>query len=313
VSETTIPGGLVDAHAHLTLDLGGAGLPDGDWPARVAHNLAAQRAAGVLAARDAGSRDGIDGALLDPARVVAAGRFLAPEGRYHAHLIRPTPPGELLGEVERQARAGVPWIKVIADFPGPDGNWFAPVVNYDAELVGRAVAAAHAHGARVMAHVSGPVVGDLVGAGVDSIEHGPLIAGPLVAELARRGTLWCPTLATIERHLLPIFDVLPEVPRQWERWGTTLGLAVSLGVPLLVGTDELGPGAVADEAEALVRIGRLTPAQALHAATDGARAALRLPAVAGDEVVVDGDPARDITSLRRVRAVRTAAAPPPPS
>ncbi|MCW2983709.1 MAG: hypothetical protein JWR63_1279, partial [Conexibacter sp.] len=51
MSATTIPGGLVDAHVHLTLDLDEAGLPAGDWAARVAHNRAAQRAAGVLAWR----------------------------------------------------------------------------------------------------------------------------------------------------------------------------------------------------------------------------------------------------------------------
>jgi imidazolonepropionase-like amidohydrolase len=161
--------GLVDAHVHLTLDLAGAGLPD-DPAARVAANLELLQRSGVSAVRDAGSRDGLPVALPAGAGV-AAGRFLAPEGGYLAHLLDPTPPGELVDEVERQGRAGTPWIKIIADFPGPDGNWFAPRVNYDAELVARAVAAAHAHGARVMAHVSGPIVGDLVRAGVDSIEH----------------------------------------------------------------------------------------------------------------------------------------------
>ncbi|HWI72800.1 MAG TPA: amidohydrolase family protein [Baekduia sp.] len=307
---TTIPGGLVDAHAHYTLDLDDAGLPEGDWAARVAHNLAAARAAGVLAARDAGSRDGLDPALLGGAQVVAAGRFLAPAGRYHAHLIRPTPPEELVAESERQARGGVPWVKVIADFPGADGNWFAPVVNYEVALVERAVAAAHAHGARVMAHVSGPVVGELVRIGVDSIEHGPLIDAALVDEMAARGTLWCPTVATIERHIAPLRDVAPPVAACFERWARTLPLAVARGVPVLAGSDELGPAGVAAEAEALVRIGGLTPAQATHAATAVPRRVLGLPADAGEAVTFDGDPTKDIMSLARVRTI---AAPPPPS
>jgi imidazolonepropionase-like amidohydrolase len=296
---TTIAGGLVDAHAHLTLDLEDAGLAPG--PGRVPVNVAAAWSAGVLALRDAGSRDGIAPELLDGARAVAAGPFLAPAGGHLPHLIgTPTPPGALVAAVEAQVATGLPWIKVMADFPGADRDWFAPNVNYATGELAAAVAAAHAGGARVMAHVSGPVVGELVRIGVDAIEHGPSIEEELVAELARRGTLWCPTVATIERHL-------PAGHPAIARWGRTLPLAVCLGVPVLAGSDELGPRGVAVECEALVRLGGLTPAQALAAATDVPRAALRLPAVAGDGATFDGDPATDVTALARVLAVRRAA------
>src|ERR1700712_4601742 len=78
---TTIAGGLVDAHAHLTLDLDGAGSASAEGPARVAVNAAATHGAGVLAIRDAGSREGIAGAGSGSLRrVIAAGPFLAPEG-----------------------------------------------------------------------------------------------------------------------------------------------------------------------------------------------------------------------------------------
>jgi imidazolonepropionase-like amidohydrolase len=267
-------GGLVDAHVHLTLDLAGAGLPD-DPAERVRRNLALLERSGVVAVRDAGSRDGLP-EPLPAGRGVAAGRFLAPAGGHLAHLLVPTPPAALVDEVEAQARAGTPWIKLIADFPGPDGDWFAPRINYEPALVARAVAAAHAHGARVMAHVSGPVVGDLVRAGVDSIEHGPMIEAPLLEEMARRGTLWCPTIATIERHLLPIADVVPEVARQVRRWATVVPLAVELGIPVLAGSDELGPLGLGLELDALQRLGGLRPEQVAHAAGDGARVALGL-------------------------------------
>lgn len=309
---TTIPGGLVDAHAHLTLDLDDVGLAPG--PGRVAVNIAAAHGAGVLAIRDAGSRSGIPPELLDPARHVAASRFLAPQGGPSPTLYDPVAPSELVAAVEADARAGAPWIKVMADYPGPDGNWFAPRVLYDLDLVSEAVEVAHAHGARVMAHVSGPIVGDLVRAGVDSIEHGPLVDGPLVEEMARRGTLWCPTVATIERHLRPLLDDVPEVRRTFQRWAVTLPLAARLGVPVLAGSDELGPRGVIREVEALVRIGTLSPAEALHAATVAPREALGLAAIDGDAVVVDGDPTEDVSALGRVVEVRRApAAPPPPS
>ncbi|HET6506667.1 MAG TPA: amidohydrolase family protein [Baekduia sp.] len=278
---TTIPGGLVDAHAHLTLDLGaGPG---------VAANRAAARAAGVLAVRDAGSRHGIPPDELDGAREVAAGAFLAPAGGHLPHLLEPTPPAALVDAARAQVAAGVPWIKLMADFPGPDHDWFAPAVNYDLELVAEVVRVAHAGGARVMAHVSGPVVGDLVAAGVDSIEHGPMVDEAVVEAMAERGTAWVPTVATIARRTGPL-----------EVWRRTLPRAVALGVPVLVGTDELGPAGVAAEAEALVRLGGLSPADVLHAATEGARAVLRLPAQDGDAVTFAGDPAADVTSLARV-------------
>jgi imidazolonepropionase-like amidohydrolase len=298
VTSTTIAGGLVDAHAHLTLDLEDVGLEPG--PGRVPVNVAAAWSAGVVALRDAGSRAGIDPASLDPARQVAAGPFLAPAGRYHEQLHVPVSGEALVDVVERLARDGAPWVKVVADFPGPDGDWFAAPVNYPVDLVTRAVAAAHEHGARVMAHVSGAVVDELVRAGVDSIEHGPLIEEPLLAEMARRGTLWCPTVATIERHIAPLRGAVPAVGEQFARWSRTLRAALALDVALLVGSDELGPRGVAAECEALVRLGGLTPAQALHAASDGAREALALPAVAGDAATFDGDPAADVTALGRV-------------
>jgi imidazolonepropionase-like amidohydrolase len=302
VPRTTIPGGLVDAHAHLTLDLDEVGLAPG--PGRVAINVAAAHGCGVLAMRDAGSRHGIAAELVDPARHVVASRFLAPRGGPNPSLYDPVAPDELVAAVTADARAGAPWIKLIADYPGDDGNWFAPRVLYDLVLVAEAVRAAHAHGARVMAHVSGPIVGDLVRAGIDSIEHGPLVDEPLAEEMAARGTLWCPTIGTIERHLRPLYDVAPDVPPTFERWAATVPRAVALGVAVLAGSDELGPRGLRHEIDALVRLGGLTPAQALHAATDGARVALDLPAVDGDAAVFDGDPAQDLTALERVVEVR---------
>lgn len=278
---TTIPGGLVDAHCHLTLDFGHGG--------GIAGARAAARAAGVLACRDAGSRSGIEPSSLDPEREVAAGRFLAPAGGHLKHLLDPTPPEALLEEVSAQVARGVPWIKIMADFPGRDRNWFAPVVNYDMDLIAEAVRVAHAGGARVMVHVSGPSAGALVDAGVDSIEHGPMIDERVVEAMAARGTLWVPTVGTIERHTGPL-----------EAWRRTLPLAVALGVPVLVGSDELGPDGVAREAEALVRLGGLSAADVLHAATEMARSVLRLPVQDGDAVTVDGDPREDVTSLGRV-------------
>jgi imidazolonepropionase-like amidohydrolase len=132
---------------------------------------------------------------------------------------------------------------------------------------------------------------ELVLAGVDSIEHGPLVDGPVLEEMAARGTLWVPTVATIAAHVGML-----------AQWRASLPLAAELGVAVLAGSDELPAGSLHREVEALVAAG-LPPAVALDAATTTARAALRLPARPGDVVTFDADPRLDPAVLRRPVAV----------
>jgi imidazolonepropionase-like amidohydrolase len=285
----------VDAHLHLTMDFTDAAPPPG--AERVAHNVRALQRAGVLAARDAGRP------LWAPeprdehaARYAGADRFLAPAGGFHRAMHEPVERSEVVAAAVAQARAGRRWIKLVADFPGEDGNWFAPRIGYPAELVAEVVRAVHAEGARVMTHVSGPMVCDLVLAGVDSIEHGPLVDGPVLEQMAARGTLWVPTVATIAAHVGML-----------AQWRASLPLAAELGVVVLAGSDELPAGSLHREVEALVAAG-LPPAVALDAATTTARDALRLPARPDDVVTFDADPRLDPAVLRRPVAVLAAGA-----
>jgi hypothetical protein len=81
--------GLVDAHAHPAVSAGPAGLVALDAGAARA-NLAARARAGITVVRDAGSPGGVT-LELTPApglpAVQAAGRFLAPAGRYYPALL----------------------------------------------------------------------------------------------------------------------------------------------------------------------------------------------------------------------------------
>jgi imidazolonepropionase-like amidohydrolase len=246
------PDGLVDAHVHLTMDFAGDAPAPGHG--RVAENLRRMRAAGVVAVRDAGHPPSAPAPRGEG--VVAAGAFLAPADGFHAEIHDPVAPSDLLGAVRAQLAEGTPWIKVIADFPGPDGNWFAPRTNYAPELIASVVEVAHEAGARVMTHVSGPMVGELVRAGVDSIEHGPMATPDVVREMAERGTLWTPTVATIASYVGP----LPQ-------WRESIPLAVSLGVPVLAGSDELPAGRLWDEVVALHELAGLSAEDAVAAAT----------------------------------------------
>jgi imidazolonepropionase-like amidohydrolase len=270
--------GLVDAHVHLTFDFAGDGPAVG--AARLAANRQRLRAAGILAARDAGRLPASPAVTGDG--LVAAGVFLAPAGGFHAGLHEAVAPEALVAAALAQIDAGSSWVKLIADFPGADGNWFAPRVAYDPDLVAELVAAVHGAGARLMAHVSGPLVGTLVGLGVDSIEHGPLADEAVLRAMAERGTLWTPTVATIASYVGP----LPQ-------WRETIPRAVALGVPVLAGSDELGAGELWREVAALHEHGGLTPEQAFAAATDVPRRALDLPAGPADRVACPADPRDD--------------------
>lgn len=282
--------GLVDAHTHLSMDFNQTQQPAGSAPlpagsgALIAANLATHLAKGVTVVRDAGRLPNT--ALGEPQMrrppVIAAGYLLAPAARFHAGIYNPVAPNDLIATALAEVEQGIQWVKIIADFPGPDWNWFNPIVNYAPELVCKLVKEVHAAGARVMAHVSGPFVAELIRAGVDSIEHGTLMTPELAVALADQGASWTPTFATVTQYIEPL-AALPnttgEAVRQvFAQWRAALPLAERLGVPILAGTDEVGHGALDKEIAQLHRFG-LSVEGALAAASTTARTFFDLPAL----------------------------------
>ena len=163
--------GLVDAHAHPAVGRD-AGMLVALGRSETVNVLAAWAASGVCLVRDTGSPGGSVLELdLVPGlpRLQAAGRFLAPAGRYFPALLSEEVPEQrltelALGELARGGR----WVKVIADFPlvtdgMPSGP---PGLTYSREAVEAMVAAVHAAGGRVAAHVTTDRVSELVRAGV---------------------------------------------------------------------------------------------------------------------------------------------------
>jgi imidazolonepropionase-like amidohydrolase len=280
----TLPGGLVDAHFHAALDFEDRGL---SRERLIELNLAALQRAGVLAARDVGQPP--DAPWLEQGdRLVAARTLLAPPGRYFPGLSEPTPPERLVETAVAQVRAGARWVKVIADFPDPDGNWFEAPANYPPETLRAMADAVHAEGGRVAAHTTGTAAADAVLAGADTIEHGPTLDEERIEEMARRGTAWVPTLWAATRHVPPA--VLGPLAA---RLRPLLALALRLGVPVLAGSDEAPAGSLHLEVAKLVEIGGLSPEQALGAASTDARAFLDLPVPEGDLVTYAADPRED--------------------
>jgi imidazolonepropionase-like amidohydrolase len=296
--------GLVDAHVHLTFEARDRlGLERGT-PELIAAQLDLHRRAGVLAVRDAGSLPGV---ALEPepgggGRVVGCGPFLAPPDLFLAHLYEPTPPEAAVDAARERVRRGWPWVKIIADHPGPGGSPLAPRLGYPFDLMAQIADAVHAEGGRLAVHVMGDIVREVVEAGADSVEHGNWADPDTVREMAARGAAWCPTLTTVLHHIEPVADRLAAARALLDRQRETLPLAAELGVTLLAGTDEEPHGSVADEVAALVRFGVPAPA-AIASATTGARRFLGLPGLEdgapADVVVYDSDPRADLAVLAR--------------
>lgn len=306
-----LPGGLVDLHLHLALDVAGLGL-EHDRVALVQRNHEAVTRAGLLAGRDIGAPPTAPGLLdLPPERFQQASRLLGPEGRSYPLICEHVEADGLVARGRALAQAGADWVKVMWDFPGPDGNWLAAPANYPVETLAALVEAVHDAGARVAVHSTGPHVAAAVACGVDSVEHGPSLDEATLAEMGRRGTGWVPTLWTAHRHLDPLAALgagpaaLAEgVFANAER---LLALAPGLGVPVLAGSDELPAGELWREVEALVRHG-LDGRAALTAASTGARAFLGLAAPPDDLVTYEDDPRVDPAVLARPAAVVLAGA-----
>ncbi|MEZ4501111.1 MAG: amidohydrolase family protein [Dehalococcoidia bacterium] len=299
--------GLVDAHAHLALASPGGRDLEGRMHASARRHLDA----GVLLVRDPGG-PGHDVVEFGPEhglpRVINAGRFLAPRGRYMLGLAREIDAAMLPDAAGEEASRSGAWAKVIGDFFGPDGR-ITP--NFSLEQLRGAAERVHALGARITIHaMSREAIELALEAGFDAIEHGTDMTLDLVEELARRGTTWVPTLLIGDpiRASAAGFGAPPEEVRRWHAAVDALPRAVahaaSLGVRLLAGTDAgmVPHGLVARERDLLIEAG-VSAEAALASASWGARAYLGLPGIEegapADLVVYDSDPRVDLGALHR--------------
>src|SRR6476659_8039456 len=260
--------GLVDAHCHVGLGQRGAIELD-----EAIAQAETERDVGALLLRDAGSPtdtrsfDDRD----DLPRIIRAGRHLARPKRYTPGLpIDVEDESELPAAVAEQARRGDGWVKLVGDWIDRGVGDLAPLWSDD--VLVDAIAAAHAEGARVTAHVFGEdALGGLIAAGIDCIEHGTGITDDVIAMMLERGTALVPTLINIE-NFPGIADAAEKYPtyakHMRDLYATCYprtGAAREAGIPIYAGTDagsRVAHGRIADEIEALKRIG-MTPTEAL--------------------------------------------------
>ncbi|WP_265523236.1 amidohydrolase family protein [Oerskovia flava] len=308
--------GLVDVHCHI-----GLGADGGVDAATAQAQAVADRDAGVLLVRDAGSP--VDTGWVhrrpDLPRLVRAGRHLARPKRYlRGYGLELEDVHDLPGAVRREARAGDGWVKIVGDWIdrslGDEGD-LRPL--WPDDVLAEAVAVAHAEAARVTVHAfSDEVIPSLLAAGVDCIEHGTGIHPDLMYEISERGVAVTPTLLQIgefERIAARADGRYPRFAARMRalharRYEQARQL-FEAGIQVLVGTDAggtIGHGRIADECAELVAAG-IPAADVVAAASWQAREYLGYAALvegsSADFVVYPSDPRADVGVLRAPTAV----------
>jgi imidazolonepropionase-like amidohydrolase len=300
--------GLVDAHCHVGLGpQGGVELDEAIAQAE------AERDAGALLLRDCGSP--IDTRSLDDRddlpRIIRAGRHLARPKRYIPGLpIDIEDESQLPDAVAEQARRGDGWVKLVGDWIDRGIGDLAPLWSDD--VVKAAIDAAHAHGARVTAHVFGEdALPGLIKGGIDCIEHGTGLTDDTIALMVEHGTALVPTLINVE-NFPGIADAAGKYPTYaahmrdlYANAYPRLAAAHDAGLRIFAGTDAGGMiahGRVADEVEALKGIG-MSPTEALGAACWNARSWLGRPGLddgaSADLLCYKDDPRQGAAVLNR--------------
>jgi imidazolonepropionase-like amidohydrolase len=300
--------GLVDAHCHIGLDEHG----EVDRATAEAQALA-DRDAGALLLRDCGSpadtrwvqeRD-------DLPRLIRADRHIARTRRYIRNFAHEVEPDELTAYVERAARQGDGWVKLVGDWIERDRGDLAP--SFPPDAFAAAIETAHALGSKVTAHCFGTeVLPMLIDAGIDCIEHGTGLTEELVDTMVERGTALVPTamnLANFPTYADQAGDKFPAYAATMRdlhaRRRDTIMAAWEAGVPIYAGTDAGGVlphGGIAGEVAELASYG-IPPEDALGAASWRAREWLGLngtleEGAPADFVVYDADPRQDLAVLR---------------
>lgn len=318
---TAIPG-LIDAHTHMTYywDRRPGTRPLGQRRRPAVTVYLAQENArrtletGVTTVRDLGAPNQTDfamreliemGAMTGPRMFVSGQGISAPRGG-----TAPGPDAMRAATLDR-LEAGADWIKVYASRGSFDSVDTTQTLTFDEMKA--IVDTAHAQNTKVAIHSYGPSgVKDAVRAGADSVEHGIDLDDETLREMARRGTVWVPTIDH-NRYYVDARDEYGFSPESIGPLKEYIGRnlestrrAIEAGVRIAMGSDAVFTmfGQNTRELAWFVKAG-MTPEQALASATTvpaamlgaGDRLGRIAPGFLADIVAVDGDPLARIEVL----------------
>jgi imidazolonepropionase-like amidohydrolase len=314
--------GLIDLHTHITYywDRAPGTRPLGQRRRPAETVFLAQENArrtletGVTTVRDLGASNETDLAMRD---LIVRGAMVGPRMFVSGQGLSVGRDGQSLGidgfrrAADDRIRAGADWVKVYASRGSFDSVDTTQTMTF--EEMKAIIETSHAQNRKVAIHSYGPSgVKDAVRAGADSVEHGVDLDDETLSEMARRGTVWVPTIdhnryyvdAREEYGFKPeaIGPLQDYISRNLE----SARRAVKAGVRLGMGSDAVFTmfGQNTRELEWFVKAG-LTPVQALATATTTGAALLGMERQLGrvaagylaDLVAVEGDPTTDIAAL----------------
>ncbi len=337
----TLMPGLIDAHSHLLLhpynearwDDQVLKEPLAERICRATKHARDDLLSGFTTLRDLGTegagyadvgiKSAIDKGIIPGPRLLVTTKAIVATGSYAPRGFAPEwrlPQGadeadgdNLRRVVREQIRGGADWIKVYADTPHGPAPGPKPAFSLDElKLI---VSTAKDAGVPVVAHAqSKEGIRRATLAGVETVEHGDFGDVEVFRLMANHNVAYCPTLAAAEAYARYFGGWEPSKPETKELRSKrdSFKAALEAGVTIVNGSDigVFAHGSGARELELLVDYG-MTPVQALRAATVDAAKALHVaekvgavkPGLLADLVAVEGDPTKEIKTLRRVKLV----------
>ncbi len=348
LSAATVLPGLIDSHTHIFLwgeDPAKGGYDENILKAGIAlraarATFACRRALeqGFTTIRDletegAGYGDieikqAIEEGAIPGPRIFGATRAISTTGGYNLEGYAPEldmPKGAQLvdGPVEarkaarQQLEHGADWIKVYMthrSWVDKQGNLISqPTLTL--EELKAVVDETHGWGKKVACHAyNGIGLQRALDGGCDSIEHGLEITDAQIAQMARQGTWYCPTISPYYGDWAPANT--PGGKRDRARAAVheaSFKKALNAHLKIVFGTDIGGmpwTEPIAQEFQRMVGFG-MAPMDAIQAATSRAAEMLDMkgeigvvaPGAFADIVAVSGDPLKDVRILEHVRFV----------
>lgn len=336
---TLLPG-LIDAHAHYTLDPTEGSLPaiarrsDAEIVLMAAGHAARALRAGITTARGAGSIRNLECVLRD---AIAAGHIAGPRmlvagsavgitgGHGYQFGVEADGPAALVSATRGVVRDGADVVKIVASEAAMlTSTGLAPgrMVHGAPELTEEELRAIVETAAelrvRVMCHAQdSESVRRSAAAGVTSAEHAWLADAGAIEALAAAGTWLVPTLVVTDVNrtlpgLTPLQRERQDLIERTHRASTEA--AIRLGIPMATGTDTGEVGVTSDmvwREIALLHDHGMSAMAAIQAATSAGARLLGVDDEVGtiavgkqaDLVLVDGDPLADLGRLRDPRLV----------
>jgi imidazolonepropionase-like amidohydrolase len=345
----TVMPGLIDAHTHLTF-----GEPTGNdelffhrteaYSSLLSgYNSTKVLRAGVTSAMDADClwnigvelRDAITAGIVEGPRLKAggnalmttvggtAGRLIADEGRTgYATVVRTK--DEIVGEVRRQIKYGVDWIKVHVTglIPTQKGE----IKTWTFEELKTVCDTAHELGTPVVGHCrNSESTKEAARAGMDMIYHASYMDDDALQAVIDAGSVLCPTFTLLGNladygewigtapELLEVFRAEIKTTAQQVRKAHDAGVKILCGSETGFAVTPVGEWH-ARELQLLVDYCGFSPMEAIVAGTANGAIAMRMEGELGtlevgrraDVLLVDGDPLADIGILQdpqRITAV----------